>query len=379
MKNISINLFIESILNKAGIKLNGNQPQDIRIKDERALLKIARKGSLGLGESYMAGWWECDRIDELANQLCKANLETEVPMGIKQALFNLSSKLINYQNKYFSKQVAQKHYNLDNHLFELMLGPSMAYSCGYWKEAKDLDAAQYAKFDLICKKINLNENDKLLDIGCGWGGFAAYAAERYGCQVTGISIAAEQINYAKEQFKQLPIQFYCTDYRDIQNYNPNNERFSKIVSIGACEHIGHKNYENFFEIAKNQLDEEGLFLLHTIGSNITVTTVDPWIHKYIFPNGRLPSMLQLSKAIESRFIMEDWHNFGADYDKTLMAWNENFENHWDELKSHFDFEFYRMWRYYLLTCAGMFRSRTAQLWQLVLSKHGVKGGYESIR
>ncbi|MBA2709208.1 MAG: class I SAM-dependent methyltransferase, partial [Tatlockia sp.] len=248
-----------------------------------------------------------------------------------------------------------------------------------WKDAKDLTSAQYAKYNLICRKLHLTNRDTLLDIGCGWGGLAAYAAENYGCQVVGLSIASEQIEYAKERYKHLPINFYAADYRDIASYNPQKREFNKLVSVGAFEHIGHKNHLNFLKIMKDQLCSDGLFLLHTIGSNETITTVDPWIDKYIFPHGSLPSMVQLTKAMEKNFLVEDWHNFGPDYDKTLLAWDKNFEKSWDALSSTYDIHFYRMWRYYLLMCAGMFRSRTAQLWQIVLSKSGVVGGYESVR
>ncbi len=379
MKNLIIQKYIQGILEKADITLNGSKPSDIKLLDNRALQRVARDGSLGLGEAYMAGWWDCERIDELSYKLCKATVDQNVKSNLFYTLYNWSTKFINYQSKRLAQQVAKKHYNLDNHLFELMLGESMAYSCGYWKEANDLTSAQYAKYDLICRKLHLTSQDTLLDIGCGWGGLAAYAAENYGCTVVGLSIAAKQIDYAKERYKHLPIDFYVADYRDTATYNPKQLEFTKLVSVGAFEHIGHKNHLNFLKIMRGQLRSDGLFLLHTIGSNETITTVDPWIDKYIFPHGSLPSMVQLTKAMEKNFLVEDWHNFGPDYDKTLLAWDQNFEKNWDALSSSYDREFYRMWRYYLLMCAGMFRSRTAQLWQIVLSKSGLIGGYESVR
>ncbi|KTD31117.1 cyclopropane fatty acyl phospholipid synthase [Legionella maceachernii] len=371
--------YIQNALDKANITINGDKPHDIKLLDESALKRIITDGALGLGETYMEGWWECECLDVLSYQLCVGEVYRAIKPNFFQFLYHLSTKLINYQTPKKSKQVAQQHYNLDNHLFELMLGKSMAYSCAYWQNANDLDSAQWAKYELVCKKLYLTSEDTLLDIGCGWGGFAAYAAEHYGCNVVAISISSNQISYAKEHFGHLPIEFQIADYRSHSIYNPTKKQFTKLVSIGAFEHFGYKNYVSFFQLMREQLSDDGLFLLHTIGNNETAIATDRWINKYIFPNGYLPSMVQISQALESAFLVEDWHNFGAYYDNTLLAWNQNFANNWDALKSRFDTRFYRMWQYYLLMCAGMFRARAAQLWQIVLSKSGVKGGYESIR
>ncbi len=371
--------YVQNLLTIANVQFNGNRPWDIRLIDDRTPNRILADGSLGLGESYMDGWWECERLDELSYHLCLAKIEKQVQKSLLHFLYVLSSKIFNYQTKKLAKQVAEHHYDLNNHLFELMLGPSMAYSCAYWKNANELTAGQLAKYELLCKKLQLTSKDTVLDIGCGWGGLAAYAAEHYGCYVTAISIAAKQISYAKTHYKHLPIEFHEADYRDTAIYNPAKKPFTKLVSVGFFEHLGPKNYVSFFQQMRAQLTDEGLFLLHTIGSNETVSISDPWSHKYIFPHGVLPSMKQLSIALEPLFIVEDWHNFGVYYDKTLLAWDQNFVDNWDQLQGHFDSRFYRMWRYYLLMCAGMFRARMAQVWQIVLSKEGVKGGYESIR
>lgn len=379
MNNMIVSKYIQKALEKAEVTINGDKPYDIRLLDERALKRIITDGTLGLGETYMEGWWECDSLDALSYQLCKGEVYKAVKPNFFHLLYILSTKFINYQTPKRSTQVAQQHYNLDNNLFEIMLGKSMAYSCGYWRNATDLDSAQRAKYELVCKKLYLTPEDTLLDIGCGWGGFAGYAAEHYGCKVVGISISSNQISYAKTHYGHLPIEFYIADYRNPSVYNPKKKQFSKIVSIGAFEHFGYKNYADFFELMRERLSDDGLFLLHTIGNNETTIATDRWINKYIFPNGYLPSMVQISHALESIFLVEDWHNFGAYYDNTLLAWNQNFENNWDSLKSRFDTRFYRMWQYYLLMCAGMFRARAAQLWQIVLSKSGLKGGYESIR
>ncbi|WP_028387732.1 cyclopropane fatty acyl phospholipid synthase [Legionella fairfieldensis] len=379
MNNAIAQNYVQRALSKAEVTLNGSKDHDIQLIDNRAIKRILLDGSLGLGETYMEGWWDCKRLDKLSYQLCTAALEKDVKFNFFHLLYKLSAKLFNQQSKKLSKEVAEKHYDLDNHLFALMLGETMAYSCGYWKNTQELNTAQRAKYELICKKLQLTSQDTLLDIGCGWGGLAAYAAEHYGCRVVGISIAEQQIAYAKEHHSHLPAQFFTADYRDSSLYNPQQKQFTKLVSVGAFEHIGPKNYRTFFKLMEQQLTDNGLFLLHTIGSNETVTSSDRWINKYIFPHGILPSMKQLSGALERSFIIEDWHNIGIHYDNTLLAWNKNFEAHWDTIKSRFDERFYRMWRYYLLMCAGMFRSRTAQVWQLVMSKSGLREGYESIR
>jgi cyclopropane-fatty-acyl-phospholipid synthase len=269
--------------------------------------------------------------------------------------------------------VGEKHYDIGNQLFIKMLDKRMAYSCGYWKHAHNLNEAQEAKMELICQKIGLKPGMKVLDIGCGWGSFAKYAAEKYAVEVVGITISKNQLELAQNLCQGLPITLRLQDYRNL------NESFDRIVSIGQMEHVGYKNYKTYFDVVHKCLADDGIFLLHTIGSNKPVHKADPWFEKYIFPNGMLPAISQLSSAFENKFIMEDWHNFGIYYDKTLMAWYENFNTHWDEIKQDYDDRFYRMWKYYLLACAGAFRARSIQLWQIVFSKNGIPGGYHSIR
>ena len=253
------------------------------------------------------------------------------------------------------------------------LDPYNQYSCGYFKDTNDLNVAQEKKLDLVCKKLQLKSTDKVLDIGCGWGGFAKYAAEHYGCQVIGITLSKEQVSYAKEFTKGLPVEIELMDYRDI------SQQFDKIVSIGMFEHVGYKNYKKMLQIVRKHLNKDGLFLLHTIGKNKSTATVDQWIEKYIFPNSIVPGAKQITNAYDGLFIMEDWHNFGQYYDPTLMAWYKNFDKSWLNFKQKYGERFYKMFKYYLLSCAGAFRARDIQLWQVVLSPNGVSGGYESKR
>ena len=251
-----------------------------------------------------------------------------------------------------------------------MLDPRMTYTCGYWKDADNLADAQEAKLELICRKLQLMPGMRVLDIGCGWGSFMGYAAEHYGVSCVGVTISKEQAEWAQKRYAGLPLEFRLQDYRET------NERFDRIVSIGMFEHVGRKNHRTYTEVAHRCLEDGGLFLLHTIGKNVRDTVPDPWIDKYIFPNGDLPSIGQIADAVDGLFVVEDLHNFGADYDRTLMAWHENFSSAWPNFSKNLGERFRRMWNYYLLSCAGAFRARDIQLWQWVLSKEGVSGRYD---
>lgn len=368
-----------NFLEKAGITLNGEKPFDIRIHDNQFFRRLGFNPSLGAGESYIDGLWDCQNLDELFFRICRENIDEKLTNKGLNTVYSLLNKLINFQNRTRSKKVAEVHYNLGNDFYSHMLGESMAYTCAYWKNATTLDQAQFDKFDLICRKINLKPGERVLDLGCGWGSLGKYMAENYGCQVVAVNISTEQVRYAQEKCKGLPVKVHLSDYRDASTYNPEGIPFDKIVSVGLCEHIGHKNYRSLMRIVHQNLKEDGLFLLHTIGKNNSVNYLDPWINKYIFPHGMLPSIKLLAQAAENLFVIEDLHNFGADYDKTLMAWHKNFNDSWHLFKNSFDQKFFRLWNYYLLSCAGGFRSRSMQLWQTVLSPKGVPGGYESKR
>lgn len=364
--------FIVDLAAKAGIIINGPNPWDIKVHNNDFYGRVIRQSYLGLGESYMDGWWDCERLDEFFFKALRANLGDDLK-NLSLAAHYLRASIFNYQSKSRSRTVAEQHYDIGNNLYELMLGKSMAYTCAYWKDAKNLDEAQFAKFELICKKVGLKPDMTVLDLGCGFGGFLKYAATHYKISGVGINISKEQIKFAKESCQGLPIEFQSIDYRDVQG------KFDRVISIGMTEHIGHKNYKTLYRVAHDRLNDDGLFLQHTIGGNISKTLINPWTNKYIFPNANLPSIKQLGEAMEGLFVMEDWHNFGADYDKTLMAWNHNFVTNWDKIKKDYSERFYRMWVYYLLSSAGDFRARDIELWQLVLSKKGVVGGYTSVR
>ncbi len=360
-----------ALLASAGIMVNGTRPWDMRIHHPRTLDRVLGQGSLGLGESYMDGWWDCEQVDALICRLVQARLDQEVgrPLWWWDLL---RARLTNLQSLSRAWQVARTHYDLGNGLYAAMLDPSMAYSCGYWAQAETLAQAQEAKLELVCRKLQLEPGMTLLDVGCGWGSLMLHAARHHRVQCVGLTLSREQLAWAQVQARGLPLHFELMDYRQ---FNPDGRmRFDRIASIGMFEHVGQRNYDDFFAMARRCLHDDGLFLLHTIGKNRSGAGIDPWIDKHIFPNGQLPSVAELARSAEG-FVVEDWHNFGADYDRTLMAWHARFEAAWPRLKSHHDERFHRMWRYYLLCCAGTFGARDNQLWQVVMSPSGLPGGY----
>ena len=360
------------LLDQADVRIGGNRPWDLQVHHPDTLSRILAKGSLGLGESYMDGWWDCPQIDEFIARVLRARLDAQVGSpGLWLSV--LRARLTNLQSVARAWQVGREHYDLGNDLYEAMLDPTMAYSCGYWAQAGTLEDAQVAKLDLICRKLGLQPGMRLLDIGCGWGSLMHHAAEHYGVACVGLTVSREQAAWGAQRVRDLPVRFECTDYR---LFNPDGlQKFDRVASVGMFEHVGHKNYRAYFDMARRSLREEGLFLLHSIGKNRSGTAIDPWIEKYIFPNGVLPSVAEIAQSSEHAFVVEDWHNLGADYDRTLMAWHQRFEAAWPRLRPRYGERFYRMWRYYLLSCAGAFRARDNQLWQVVLSPRGVAGTY----
>lgn len=367
---------VKKILAGIDVSIDGNRDWDIQVHDERLYWRVITGGSIGLGEAYMDGWWDCQKLDDFFSKILGAQLNRKVGPKWKMAPFAVRNALFNMQSVSRAFQVGERHYDIGNDLYKAMLDKRMVYTCGYWSgnpPAGGLDEAQENKLDLVCRKLGLRSGQKVLDIGCGWGSFAKYAAEKYGVSVVGVTISKEQVSLGEKMCKGLPVEIKLQDYRKIEG------KFDHIVSLGMFEHVGYKNYRTYMNVAGRSLKDGGLFLLHTIGGNISTHSADPWMKKYIFPNGMLPSIKQIGAATEGLFVMEDWHNFRADYDKTLMEWFKNFDSAWPILRAKYGDRFYRMWKYYLLSCAGAFRAKKMQLWQIVLSKNGVPEGYKSIR
>ena len=366
------------LLDSAGITVGGDAPHDIRINDDRLWPRILRDRELGLGESYMDGWWDANQLDEFLSVVQTADLRSMVKPSPQMLVLGLKAALMNQQSKAGARRNAQAHYNIGNDLYERMLDKRMIYSCAYWRDipqdsassdsassdlssdSTGLDRAQEAKLDLICRKLGLEPGMNLLDIGCGWGGFVQHAAQHYGVHATGVSPAEEQIVMARERCRDLPVEIVRGDYRDLEG------SYDRITSIGMMEHVGPKNLPTFFDKCRELLDPDGMMLHHTIGSNDWRNTGDPWFDRYIFPGGVLPSLGEIAKAAQSRWSIEDVHNFGPYYDRTLLSWHANISARWQEIP-HYDERFRRMWDYYLLSSAAGFRVRAIQLWQIVFT------------
>ena len=357
-----------SMLAGADIHLNGGRPWDMRVHDERLFARCLRDGTIGLGDAYVEGWWDATALEEFFARLVAARIDERV-INIRRAVAALQAKLLNLQTRYLSRRVAERHYDLGNDLYRAMLDARMIYTCGYWEHARTLDEAQDAKLDLVCRKLGLAPGMRVLDIGCGWGGLAEFAATRYGVSVVGVTISAEQASLGRARCAGLDVDIRLQDYRDVSG------RFDRIVSLGMFEHVGRKNYHEYMRTARRLLAPGGLFLLHTIGRNDHGAGVDPWVTRYIFPNSEIPSLQRMARAIHRQFVLEDLHNFGADYALTLLAWRDNFQRAWTDFAARLPGDFYRRWYYYLSMFAGVFRARGLQLWQLVLSPEGVPGGY----
>lgn len=359
-------------LRQCGIEINGPSPWDPRIHDDRTWNRILAQGTVGLGESYMDGWWDVEALDEFLARAIRGAVDQRLPT-LGEIWLAIKARLINMQTKRRSVRVGEVHYDAGDDLYARMLDSRMLYSCGYWRHASGLESAQTAKIDLVCRKLGLKPGMKVLDIGCGWGGAAAYAAEHYGVSVVGVTISRNQAETARQRCAHLPVEIRYEDYRNVTG------RFDRVYSIGMFEHVGTRNHRPYLAKVRELLTPDGLTLLHTIGNRVTLRANDPWIEKYIFPNSLIPSRAQIARAAERLFVIEDWHDFGTDYERTLAAWSANVANAWPELGGRYDVRFQRMWHFYLMVSIASFRARRSQLWQIVMSPEGVLGEYEPVR
>ena len=363
---------VARLLLLADVELEGHRDWDIQVHDEGFYARVMAEGSLGLGESYMDGWWDCCRLDEFFCRILRMELDSKA-FSWRDLVAVLHAKVFNLQRLSRAFQISRHHYDIGNDLFRLMLGKRMIYTSGYWDHASDLDQAQEAKLEIAACKLRLRPGMRVLDIGCGWGGTARFLAERYQVQVVGITVSGEQAKGARECCRGLPVEIRLQDYRNVEG------DFDRILSLGMFEHVGLKNYGTFMQMVRKHLEPAGLFLLGTIGKNRSTWRTDPWLTRYIFPNSLLPSAKWISRAVEGLFVIEDWQNFGADYDRTLMAWYDNFQTNWNQVRAKYGERFRRMWEYYLCCCAGAFRARQIQMWQIILSPNGIAGGYHASR
>jgi len=357
---------VEALLARADVQINGRRPWDIQVHNERFYSRVLAGADLGFGESYMDGDWDSDQLDELASRLFGADLDMSAvrPLDIVNALL---ARVVSRQTRRQVRRLVAAHYDLGNDLFEAMLDEQyMAYTCAYWRGgAQTLEEAQEAKLDLVCHKLTLRPGMRVLDIGCGWGGLARFAAERYGVSVTGVTLSHEQAALGSARARGLPVELRVQDYRDVTG------TFDRVVSIGCLEHVGHRNHRRFFEIVHSRLANGGYALVHAIGVCRTEYRGGRFINKYIFPLVNLPSIAQIGRALDGLFVLDDVHNFGTDYDRTLMEWNARFQRAWPLLQGRYagllGGRFKRMFEFYLLMSAGFARSRRAQVWQMVLT------------
>ncbi|HMO02164.1 MAG TPA: class I SAM-dependent methyltransferase [Oligoflexia bacterium] len=351
-------------------KASQNNSQALDIKSA----EIAKtRGLYGLGEAYMAGEWESQNLDNIIRSIALQGYCKKISL---RRLFKLLTTLfINHQKGQKAFEVAERHYDLSNRLFTAMLDSSMSYTCGYWREAKNLEEAQTAKLRLICEKLKLAPGMRVLDIGCGWGNFAHYASTHYGVEVVGLTVSNQQAEIAKARCAKLPVEIRLQDYQKFKE----RIQFDRVVSIEMIEAVGKKNLPKFYETIKNSLKDSGIFLLQVITGEMFSRTSNPalddylvWLIKYIFPNGYLPSSRELFMPEKYGLKIENIHNLGSDYIKTLTAWQENFENNWFSLKQEFSDSFKRMWLYYLAGCRVMFELSFVQIYQIAYSKQPIK-------
>lgn len=358
-------IIIERLLAEADIAIDGPRPWDIKVHDGRFFSRVLTGGSLALGESYMDGWWDCPALDEMCARAIGARLDQRFARSFGNLLALLGSLLFNQQTRWRACKVGRAHYDLGNEFFEAMLGPNMQYSCAHFAGDDDLAAAQRRKLETTCEKLRLRPGMQLLDIGCGWGGLARYAARHYGCRVVGITISREQQRYAEQFCRGLDVEIRLQDYREIR------DQFDRVVSVGMIEHVGYRNYRAYMRAVFRSLGAGGLFVCQGIAANLPGFALDPWMRRYIFPNSVLPSLGRLARAAEGLFFIEGMENYGPHYDRTLLSWEENVRRAWPRFAKRFDERFQRMWRFYLLSCAGAFRARSLQVFQILFAKEKV--------
>lgn len=356
---------VRDLFSLAGVTIGGDGPGDMKVLNREFYPRVLSQASTGLGESYMDGWWETPALEVLIEKLLRADLKNKIKGDWRLWVLPAQAMLFNLQSKARAYQVAEAHYDIGNELYTRMLDKRMVYTCGYWKNAKTLEEAQEHKLDLVCRKVGLKPGMTVLDLGCGWGGMAAFAAERYGCKVRGVSVSKEQVKWAKENWKHLDVDFTLGDYRDVSG------TYDAVVSIGMAEHIGYKNHRTMMQVIHRSLKPHGVALVHTIANNVSRIHGIPFIEKYVFPNACAPSIAQLGKAMEGLLVLEDLQNIGPDYYHTLIAWWKNFDAAWPDLRgAKYDERFYKMWKFYLLGAAGASKARDGQLYHLVMTRTG---------
>lgn len=365
LKKFDENPFLIKINGKEVLVGEGEPTFVVRFNKSLDIKELRRSTSLALGEAYMRGDIEVEgdlfqALDQLLGQMDKFSLDKS---ALKKLIFTSNSK----KNQ---KDEVSSHYDIGNDFYRLWLDDTLSYSCGYFKNPDDtLYDAQVNKVDYILEKLYLKEGMSLLDIGCGWGFLLIEAAKKYGINGVGITLSLEQHKKFSERIAEEGLEGQLTaelmDYRDLPKYG---KTFDRIVSVGMVEHVGRDNYDLFLSCADKVLNPKGLFLLHYI-SALEEHPGDPWIKKYIFPGGMIPSLREMiSLAASRRFYVIDVESLRRHYTKTLLCWDKGFREHLDEVREMFDDEFIRMWDLYLCSCAATFHNGIIDLSQILMTK-----------
>jgi len=355
-------------------------PRGMRIVDPAAIRRFRKHGIMGMGESFMDGQWTADRLDEVMTQVFTAPAPRLSAPAWGRMLAAVADKRVFNRQAARIFRIGEEHYDLGNDLFAIMLDKSMTYTSGYWANAATLDEAQEAKLDLLCRKLRLEPGMRVLDIGCGWGNFAHHAASRYGVHVTGITVSKEQAVFAQQRCAELDVDIRVQDYREV------DERFDRVVSIEMIEAVGPKNMAPYYQTIDRCLPEGGLFALQAIAGTTLTRDSDRrldqyilWLVKHIFPDGYLPRETQMVARHGTALHVLDWHRFADDYDRTLLAWADNFNAGWPKIAKKYGERFRRRWHFYLFGCAAAFRAQLVHVYQVVYGKGALAQRYTPVR
>ena len=383
--NTSLKKFCENLIKVDGFILvdaNSNEyiigkpekdiPIKLKILDKSLHYKLLLLPDLYLGQAYTDGSLviENGSLTEFL-EIAMKNVgrgDTNIYATIIKKVFGTYRYLTNFNLIKKSKSNVAHHYDISEKLYDLFLDENRQYSCAYFKNDNDtLEDAQQNKMNHIIKKLNLKNNQKVLDIGSGWGTLAIEIAKQSQCEVTGITLSENQLKYSQNKVKELNLEnqvnFKLMDYREL------NEKFDRVVSVGMFEHVGRKFYGKYFNKVSDLLSDDGVALIHTIGSVNTPRDPHPWITKYIFPGGYTPSLSEVARPIEnSGLIISDMEVLRMHYAHTLRNWKERFLGKKDEVLTMFDEKFYRMWEFYLAGCEMAFKWGDQVVFQFQLTK-----------
>lgn len=343
-----------------------NSEYDILVKDKNMFNRFISNGEVGFSEGYMNNEFDMN-VKSVIYELLKKKklLENSIKSkSFQYVILNLIGQVYSYlpnNTLTSSKKNISHHYDIGNDLYEKMLGETMQYTCAYFnKPNMTLNEAEYAKMNLIIKKLDIQDGMTILDIGCGFGSFGYYIVKQFNVKVVGCSLSEKQVEYANNNYKHPNLKILLEDYRNMKG------KFDRVYSVGMFEHVGRNNYNTYFNKCYELLKNDGIMLLHTIATNTRVWHNNHFIGKYIFPGCELPHQSNLDGKFIEKWHLEDWQNFGLSYEKTLLAWRQNIGN-WEGLDKY-DEKFRRMWDLYIFGAAGSFHNRHICLWQVVYTK-----------